>query len=58
MRPILGRVMKPRPWVVCWILNPALRVNRADWRERLDLNRGAPTFRPLRLPFRELKKLR
>jgi hypothetical protein len=37
----------------------ALAVNRIDCRVSLrDLNRGAPTFGPLRVPLREAKKLR
>ena len=39
--------------------NRAARVKRIDWaRSRLDRNRGAPSLRPLRVPFAEAKKFR
>ncbi|GAQ61554.1 hypothetical protein SsS58_01903 [Streptomyces scabiei] len=53
--PIFGRFSRPLPVM----LQRALAVNRIDCRASLgDLKRGEPTFRPLRAPLREAKKLR
>lgn len=53
--PILGRFSRP----LSVRDQRALAVNRIDWRVSLrDLNRGAPSFGPLRVPLREAKKLR
>ncbi|KUO18486.1 hypothetical protein AQJ91_25120 [Streptomyces dysideae] len=53
--PIFGRFSRPPPVID----QRALAVNRIDCRLSLrDLNRGAPTRIPFRVPLREAKKLR